>query len=708
MTNGREFIVMPSLRSIHLCLFAGLSWVLPLLAGDLTPPAGPPTSTMKTLDEIEPRIPIDPEGLADITIDQPGHYFLTKPADVTNQLLIDSTGVILDLNGLSHRFGGGIDITENSSGAEVVVRNGTLVDNTVIEVVGTIAVAVEGVTFEAGGRIESYNGSYLSIRDCRFMGAGGFAIQIQSTDIDVLIDRCHFQDFSEAIILSDTGSRDSIQIKDSIFIGNSQAILVEGFGTLDLLDCLFDGGSNLNSKGIRAFHIMGDITFRMHRSTAKNFDWIFDIDAQGARLLAANCQFELFQSVLDHDGLDEYGSVEFNDSHFIGDSSSNLFADGSGSLAASFSRSVFNGFDNLANTSAPVDLSFDSCQFENFSQYEWPADTQVRSSTINVDGAYEFIINDRSLFSETRIEAKNDVGLSQRIQCYSGVVIDRCNLVGIRYGLQAMDSSVVIRSSLIQRGDRYSQSGEAAIYNSDPSGYRDAMLIDDSVVSGYSVALEDNNFQLRAVTIRDCGVAFSNLNNLQLSDSSIFVENLGEVQAVAVMSNSTLRTSNVGLWVGQVQARDCSFSNQDIGSDAALTIGGYDGSSGSIQSCSFSSFSVGIDLHTSSAISIAESSFGQCTIAIDADSSSGSVITRNTVVSCSTGILGGFDAVITDNTISVQNTGIEGDGLIVRNQVLSQSSSPYNIGSSINPITGSDLDPENPNYVPQPWANVYE
>ena len=43
------------------------------VAGDLNPP-GPPSSTMKTLDEVEPRIPIpgSDSPAADFTIDQSG------------------------------------------------------------------------------------------------------------------------------------------------------------------------------------------------------------------------------------------------------------------------------------------------------------------------------------------------------------------------------------------------------------------------------------------------------------------------------------------------------------------------------------------------------------------------------------------------------------------------------------------------------------
>ena len=72
---------MPSRYCAPLTLTACLCVAAPALAGGLTPP-GAPAPTMKTLDEVEPRIPIGPlttpgDAGSVYRISQPGSYYLT-------------------------------------------------------------------------------------------------------------------------------------------------------------------------------------------------------------------------------------------------------------------------------------------------------------------------------------------------------------------------------------------------------------------------------------------------------------------------------------------------------------------------------------------------------------------------------------------------------------------------------------------------------
>lgn len=89
--------------------FRSLAWCavalsLPALAGDLNPPMGPPTPTMKTLDEIEPRTIITQNDIP-LVITENGSYALAEniiaPLASSAAITIQAPLVTLDLRGFS-------------------------------------------------------------------------------------------------------------------------------------------------------------------------------------------------------------------------------------------------------------------------------------------------------------------------------------------------------------------------------------------------------------------------------------------------------------------------------------------------------------------------------------------------------------------------------------------------------------------------------
>ncbi|MCA9292408.1 MAG: right-handed parallel beta-helix repeat-containing protein [Phycisphaerales bacterium] len=107
------------------------------VAGPLNPPPGPVASTMKTLDQVEPRVPINQTntpGTATTVyrITQPGSYYLTGKVAGENArhgIEIAASGVTIDLNGFEvlGKAGSLNGITISiSSLSNICVRNGSV------------------------------------------------------------------------------------------------------------------------------------------------------------------------------------------------------------------------------------------------------------------------------------------------------------------------------------------------------------------------------------------------------------------------------------------------------------------------------------------------------------------------------------------------------------------------------------------------------
>jgi len=105
-----------------------------VLAGDLTPP-GAPASTMKTLEQAEPRTPISS---LPFLITQPGSYYLTRNLALSNAnthgIRVQADNVTIDLNGFA-LIGAGNALGTSGTGINVegdrynlAIRNGTVRD----------------------------------------------------------------------------------------------------------------------------------------------------------------------------------------------------------------------------------------------------------------------------------------------------------------------------------------------------------------------------------------------------------------------------------------------------------------------------------------------------------------------------------------------------------------------------------------------------
>ena len=130
MKTKNQRIKLTTLAVLVTSLVAG---PLPTRAGELEP-LGPPGPTMKTLDEVEPRIPIQTADLP-LTISEPNSYYLAEHINFTQSntpaITIDANDVTIDLNGFA-LTGPGQSVGTNSYGVfisnqnNVEIRDGTI------------------------------------------------------------------------------------------------------------------------------------------------------------------------------------------------------------------------------------------------------------------------------------------------------------------------------------------------------------------------------------------------------------------------------------------------------------------------------------------------------------------------------------------------------------------------------------------------------
>ena len=122
-----------TVKTAAMAVIAALIMVTSVYAGDLEPSAPPAAGgTMKTLDEVEPRIPIHADDLP-MTITESGSYYFTESIEYAagnTPITIEANDVTVDLMGYTLKgpdsgYSYGIKLSECSN---VEVRNGTVRD----------------------------------------------------------------------------------------------------------------------------------------------------------------------------------------------------------------------------------------------------------------------------------------------------------------------------------------------------------------------------------------------------------------------------------------------------------------------------------------------------------------------------------------------------------------------------------------------------
>lgn len=164
-------------------------------AGPLDPPGGPVSPTMKTLQQVEPRTPINAEtcpgdGTSLYRIIVPGSYYLTSNVDAPDDrhaIKIETSGVTLDLSGFTVTGVTGVSTILATNG-HTTVRNGRIR-------LGSIGLRLQGTHGHVENvRVESCDNSAIlvghssTVRNCSAWFAGDTGV---SAGEHSLIDGCN-------------------------------------------------------------------------------------------------------------------------------------------------------------------------------------------------------------------------------------------------------------------------------------------------------------------------------------------------------------------------------------------------------------------------------------------------------------------------------------------------------------------------------------
>ncbi|GEM_PF-3592724 len=274
-------------RTITTIVLASLATTA--LAGPLDPPSGPIDSTMKTLDEVEPRIPIGPDTTpgddnSTYKITAPGSYYVPRNVSFLSfgspkhAIEVASNNVTIDFCGFSYITLG--DSTLNGVTSDglrlenITVKNGTLIGFDIGVVFNSTD--SENIVIEDMRILDSdfigINVYEARISDCVVKHTAGTGISITRNG---MVDHCTIEDNYTGIfagtntIVHDTNVRDNLE--DGITV-SSNCIIRNNVVTENGIGSGIKAGIQVTGSGsLIDSNVVNNNEFGLRSSTASVF-----------------------------------------------------------------------------------------------------------------------------------------------------------------------------------------------------------------------------------------------------------------------------------------------------------------------------------------------------------------------------------------------------------------------------------------------------